>query len=83
NKLDCIALDGGYTQYLAKITSTTELDMLNFCIPIRKSKGIDLSNEEKIFNKTFGSFRSKIEASFGELVTTFKKLSNEGGIRVF
>ena len=82
DKLDCVALDGGYTQYLTKITSNTDLDMLNFCVPICKSKGVDLSDDEKTFNKSFGSFRSKIEATFGELVTTFKKLSNEGGIRV-
>ncbi|KAF8520646.1 hypothetical protein BU17DRAFT_9211, partial [Hysterangium stoloniferum] len=74
DKLDCIALDGGYLLHLTKVTSNTELDMINFCIPIHKSKGIELSKEESTFNKMFGSFRSKIEATFGELATTFKKL---------
>ena len=82
DKLDCVALDGGYTLFLTKIISTTDLDMINFCTPIRKKQGVELSKEETAFNKIFGSFRSKIEATFGELVTTFKKLSNEGGVRV-
>lgn len=82
DKLDCVALDGGYTQYIKKLVGNTDLEPLNFYVPIRKPKGIELSNEEKIFNKSFGSFRSRIEATFGELVTTFRKLSNKGGIRV-
>jgi hypothetical protein len=82
DKFDCIALDGGYPLHLNKIISNTELDMINFCIPIRKSKGIELSKDESTFNRMFGSFRSKIEGTFGELSTTFKKLTDEGCIRV-
>ncbi|KAI9238892.1 MAG: hypothetical protein BYD32DRAFT_359835, partial [Podila humilis] len=67
--LDCIAVDGGYTQYIKKVVEDTELSKKNFCYPIRKSHGKDLAQDEANYNKIFGSFHSQIEAEFGELAT--------------
>ncbi|KAI9231523.1 MAG: hypothetical protein BYD32DRAFT_356871, partial [Podila humilis] len=72
---DCIAVDGGYTQYIKKVVEDTELSKKNFCYPIRKS-GKDLAQDEANYNKIFGSFRSQIEAEFGELGAIFEKHNN-------
>ena len=40
DKLDCVAMDGGYTQSIKKVINGIELESLNFCLPIRKQKGI-------------------------------------------
>ncbi|KAF9896000.1 hypothetical protein BX616_008369, partial [Lobosporangium transversale] len=75
--LDCIALDGGYTQYIEGIiTGSGILKSSNFSCPIRKCKGIALTDSESRYNDMFGSFRSRIESYFGEMQTTFNKFSN-------
>ncbi|KAF9973331.1 hypothetical protein BGZ73_003443 [Actinomortierella ambigua] len=66
HKLDCVALDGG----------ADELQYENFCYPIRKLRGIALTEEEKAYNEIFGSFRSRIEGYFGEMQSTFTKFSH-------
>ncbi|KAG0369533.1 hypothetical protein BGZ54_009676 [Gamsiella multidivaricata] len=77
NKLDCNALDGGYNLYINKLLdSSDELQYENFCYPIRKTRGIALTDEEKSYNDIFGSFRSKIEGHFGEMQSTFTKFSH-------
>ncbi|KAF8918518.1 hypothetical protein BGZ58_004823, partial [Dissophora ornata] len=77
DRLDCIAVDGGYTQHLPGITNSSELlAPKNFSSPIRKPRGIELTNAEKRHNDMFGSFRSRIESYFGDMQTTFSKFSH-------
>ncbi|KAI8596263.1 hypothetical protein EDD21DRAFT_422650 [Dissophora ornata] len=60
HQLDCLALDGGYTLNLeGMIAASDTLTSANFCYPIRKRKGIELTEEESRYNAVFGSFRSK------------------------
>ncbi|KAI8327742.1 hypothetical protein BC941DRAFT_336711, partial [Chlamydoabsidia padenii] len=67
--VDCIALDGGYTQFISQLLhDAPALSDKNFCCPIRKSAGISLTSSEALYNEMFGSFRSSIEAKFGELL---------------
>ncbi|KAG0376619.1 hypothetical protein BGX24_007477 [Mortierella sp. AD032] len=77
HKLDCVALDGGYNLLISKLLdSADELQYENFCYPIRKMRGIALTEEEKAYNEIFGSFRSRIESYFGEMQSTFTKYSH-------
>lgn len=81
--VDCVALDGGYTQFIDQVVaSSPSLSPKNFCCPIRKQRGVPLSGSEVLFNDMFGSFRSRIESTFGELVSTFHKFSNRAPVRV-
>ncbi|KAG0162326.1 hypothetical protein DFQ28_001496 [Apophysomyces sp. BC1034] len=83
HSVDCVALDGGYTQYINQLVDDSDnLQEKNFCCPIRKPVGVALTSSEVLFNDMFGSFRSKIEARFGELVSTFQKFGNTSPIRV-
>jgi hypothetical protein len=82
HELDCIALDGGYTQYIKKLVADTSLSKKNFCYPIRKSRGKDLVQDEANYNKMFGSFRSQVEAEFGALATIFEKHNNRKPVLV-
>ncbi|KAG0278182.1 hypothetical protein BGZ95_004531 [Linnemannia exigua] len=76
-KLDCVALDDGYNLFISKLLdSADELQYENFCYPIRKMRGIALTEEEKAYNEIFGSFRSRIESYFGEMQSTFTKFSH-------
>ncbi|KAL1929831.1 hypothetical protein VTP01DRAFT_985 [Rhizomucor pusillus] len=82
-KWDCIGLDGGYTLYVPGIIAPNSyLTSKNFLCPIRKSRATTLSQDEDRYNKSFGSFRSKIEATFGELAHVFNRLSGKSVIRV-
>ncbi|KAF8922829.1 hypothetical protein BGZ58_003730 [Dissophora ornata] len=77
DKLDCVAVDGGYTQHLAGIVNSSELlTPKNFTSPIRKPRGIELTVDEKRHNETFGNFRSTIESYFGDMQNTFSKFSH-------
>jgi hypothetical protein len=81
--VDCIALDGGYTQFISQLLhDAPALSDKNFCCPIRKSAGVSLTSSEALYNEMFGSFRSSIESKFGELVSTFCKFGNGSPIRV-
>lgn len=81
--LDCIAVDGGYTQYIKKLVEENDdISKRNFCYPIRKHCGKELTKEEVNYNKTFGSFRSQMEAEFGDLGTTFAKHNNHQPVLV-
>ncbi|KAG0167471.1 hypothetical protein DFQ28_000693 [Apophysomyces sp. BC1034] len=73
---DCIALDGGYTLFVDKVIENNDLSHANFCYPIRKQRGVELTPKEIEYNKTFGSFRSRIEATFGEIGSTFEWFNN-------
>ncbi|KAG0245908.1 hypothetical protein BG011_002632, partial [Mortierella polycephala] len=77
HNLDCVALDGGYSLFIGKLLdSADELQYENFSYPIRKMRGIALTEEEKAYNEIFGSFRSRIEGYFGEIQSTFTKFSH-------
>ncbi|KAI1288627.1 hypothetical protein EDD11_009851, partial [Mortierella claussenii] len=78
----CVDFDGGYTQYIKKVVEDTELSKRNFCYPIRKSRSKDLAQDEANYNKIFGSFRSQIEAEFGELGAIFEKHNNRKPVLV-
>lgn len=80
--LDCIAVDGGYTQFIKKLVEDNDLTKKNFCYPIRKHRGKDLAEDEANYNNIFGSFRSQIEASFGDLGATFAKHNNRRPVLV-
>jgi hypothetical protein len=78
---DCIAFDGGYYYYIYEFIENgakigKDFDKTNFIHPIRKEKGINLSNEELEFNKEFGSFRSTIETLFAKLGNKFNMFNN-------
>ncbi|KAF9176504.1 hypothetical protein BGZ51_000499 [Haplosporangium sp. Z 767] len=77
HNLDCVAVDGGYSLFIGKLLdSADELQYENFSYPIRKMRGIALTEEEKAYNEIFGSFRSRIEGYFGEMQSTFTKFSH-------
>jgi DDE superfamily endonuclease len=82
DSMDCIALDGGYTQYIGDIVEKEKLDEHNFCFPIRKKRLQQLYEEESNFNAIFGGFRSTSEATFGDLMKTFAKFNNKEIVRV-
>ncbi|KAI7817162.1 hypothetical protein BC939DRAFT_388304, partial [Gamsiella multidivaricata] len=69
--------NGGYTLHLEGIIAASDtLTSSTFCRPIRKRKGIELTEEEIRYNAVFGSFRSKVESYFGDMQTTFTKFSH-------
>ncbi|KAF9431924.1 hypothetical protein BGZ76_011517 [Entomortierella beljakovae] len=82
HELDCLALDGGYTQYIKKIMDETGLTKKNFCYPICKSRGKELTKEEVDYNTIFGSLYSQIDDEFGELGSTSAKHSNRKPFQV-
>ncbi|KAI1286597.1 hypothetical protein EDD11_010609, partial [Mortierella claussenii] len=82
HEMDCLALDGGYTQYLPTILEKSDLRRTNFCTPIRKKRQQELTSNEASYNSMFGSFRSQMEALFGELGRTFERHNNRSPILV-
>lgn len=46
HKLDCLALDGGYTLFIDQAIANTDLNAANFCYPIRKAKGVESTEAE-------------------------------------
>ncbi|KAG0036026.1 hypothetical protein BGZ83_003913 [Gryganskiella cystojenkinii] len=65
HEVDCLALDGGYTQYLKTLVEETDLRRSNFAHPIHKRKLKDLTAQESNYNGIFGSFRSQMESLEG------------------
>ncbi|KAI1288275.1 hypothetical protein EDD11_010048 [Mortierella claussenii] len=83
HELDCIALDGGYPQFLRRLVDESDsLTLQNFAHPYRKKKNQDLTEEESQYNSTFGSFRSQIESLFGDLGSIFEKHNNRAPVLV-
>lgn len=78
--MDCVAVDGGYTQFLKTLVEMTDLTLHNFTHPFRKKKHQDLTLQESEYNSTFGSFRSQIEALFGELGSVFERHNNRAPV---
>jgi len=82
-EVDCVGLDGGYTQHIGNVLEKdSPLTLANFCFPIRKKRLQPLHPEEAEFNTKFGSFRSMVESTFSELGTAFNKHNNKDPIRV-
>lgn len=81
NNLECIALDGGYSNAIKNIIENTELNVYNFISPIRKQINIDLNEKEIDYNLKFGGFRSKIEKIFADVGDTFKRFNNQKPIK--
>ncbi|KAF9975920.1 hypothetical protein BGZ75_000381 [Mortierella antarctica] len=82
HKLDCIALDGGYNGFVSQIVESSDLlSHENFSYPVRKTKGIAMTDQEVQYNKTFSGFRSSIEGYFGEMQATFAKFTHSAPIR--
>ncbi|ORZ12942.1 hypothetical protein BCR41DRAFT_307541 [Lobosporangium transversale] len=52
DRLDCITLDGGYSQFLHGIIEhSDQLESTNFCCPVRKTRGIAFTDQEKKYNE--------------------------------
>lgn len=83
SRADCIALDGGYSQHIGVIVEEQDdLELKNFCFPIRKKRLQPLHPDEANFNSMFGGYRSMVENTFSELGTAFNKHNNKDPIRV-
>jgi hypothetical protein len=83
HEMDCIAVDGGYTQYIgALLEKEDRLSARNFAFPIRKKRLQPLQQEEATFNSAFGGFRSMVENTFGDLMRTFSKHNNREPVRI-
>jgi hypothetical protein len=80
--LDCMALDGGYPQYIQALMEGTDLGISNFAYPIRKRKLKELTQEESNYNGMFGSFRSQMESLFGDLGHAFEIHNNSKPVLV-
>lgn len=82
-KYDCIALDGGYNLFIDRVIDTNpHLGKHNFVFPVRKQRGVDLTTGEAKYNRVFGSFRSMIESTFGDIGTLFERFNGKSVIRV-
>ncbi|KAF9342113.1 hypothetical protein BGX26_008305 [Mortierella sp. AD094] len=82
HKLDCIALDGGYNGFVSQVVETSDtVSYENFSYPVRKTKGIALTDVEAQYNAAFGGFRSSIESFFGDLQSTFSKFTHNAPVR--
>jgi hypothetical protein len=83
HEMDCIALDGGYPQFLRRLIDESDtLRIQNFAHPYRKQKNKELTQEEALYNTTFGSFRSQMESLFADLGSTFEKHNNRTPVLV-
>lgn len=58
------------------VEESETLSLQNFAHPYCKKKNHELTKEELLYNSTFGSFCSQMEALFGDLGATFEKHNN-------
>jgi hypothetical protein len=87
NEIDCICFDGLYEntvkEFIEKFSNIGfNISLKNFCYPIKKDKGVELTIDEKKFNEELGGLRSKIEKYFAELGSIFKRFSGQNKIRI-
>lgn len=81
-EFDCIGFDGAYNYYAEEFIErcskygNENINSDDFIFPIRKQKNINLKDDEKQFNDTLGSFRSKIENVSGKIQSKFKRFNN-------
>jgi hypothetical protein len=85
NNKDTVALDGGYTLFVKQLIELStskgyEFTDNNFIYPIRKESGESLTITEDHFNKTFGSFRSKVENQFSGIGNKFYRFNNNKSV---
>lgn len=84
---DCICFDGLYENTVNEVIDKynnigMNININNFCFPIKKDKNIELTNDEVFFNINLGSFRSRIESYFADLSKTFKRLDAQNNVRI-
>lgn len=83
HEVDCIAVDGGYTQHIGALLDKEDgLTAKNFAFPIRKKRLQPLHQEEATFNASFGGFRSMVENTFADVMRTFSKYNNREPVRI-
>lgn len=82
SKVECMAVDGGYTLKIPDAIEDSKLNKHNFCHPFRKARDKELTDSEKMYNEQFGSFRSQIESLFAELGSRFERLNNTKYIKL-
>lgn len=87
NISDCILLDGGYTLHIEdtieKINERGyDLDIESFAFPFRKELNIELTDNQKSFNKEINSLRSSIEAFLCNFTKTFERFNKHNIIRI-
>ncbi|KAI8596268.1 hypothetical protein EDD21DRAFT_419832 [Dissophora ornata] len=77
HNLDCITLNGGYTQSLGgTFPSSEQLKSANSSYPARKRKGTDLVGEKSWYDAIIGSLKSKFKGYFAETRTALAKFSH-------
>lgn len=84
---DCLMMDGGYTLHIDKLIENCsqrgiDINLDSFCFPIRKERNVDFTENEKNFNKQFGSFRSDIESFFYKYTNVFNRFNKNNVVRV-
>jgi hypothetical protein len=87
NEIDCICFDGLYEntvkEFIEKFSNIGfNICIKNFCYPIKKDKGVDLTIDERKFNEELGGFRSKIEKYFAELGSLFVRFNGQNKVRI-
>jgi hypothetical protein len=87
NEVDCICFDGLYEntvkEFIEKFSNIGfNICLKNFCYPIKKDKGIELTIDERKFNEELGGFRSKIEKYFAELGSIFIRFNGQTKVRI-
>jgi hypothetical protein len=84
---DNICFDGLYINTLNETIekfSIRNLDMRinNFTFPIEKKKNIKLTNDQEVYNKYIGGFRSTIETFFAHFGNIFNRFKGDANVRV-
>jgi hypothetical protein len=83
SRFDVVCMDGGYTLFVDRILQMNpHLQIESFVTPVRRSRGVNLSAEERAYNQQLGGFRSSIESRFGELGHLFHRFNGKSVIRV-
>jgi len=87
HKNDVLHLDGGYTLFLNDYVEEIQkngsnLNLSNFSVPIRKSRSVDLTEDEVNYISESGGFRSSKETDFADLASTFKRFTPKSSIQV-
>ncbi|KAG2209904.1 hypothetical protein INT45_009296 [Circinella minor] len=85
NQNDILAIDGGYTLFITQFIELAnekgyDFNNDNFVYPIHKNVNENLTITEEHFNKTFGSFRTKVENQFSEIGNKFYRFNNNKSI---
>lgn len=84
---DNICFDGLYINTLKETIEkynnrNLDIKINNFTFPIEKKKDIELTNDEGIYNRYIGGFRSTIETFFANFGNQFNRFKGDANIRV-